>query len=211
MPNDTGAFGGFCAGPAFVDALFNATATDTNACVGPVTGFTDFTLNNIFTCVAPRLRAACAAVANAVPVSHRTIYGFMAIVIALFLASLCVIHQVTSPCAFYSPAASADRSTRPPAKRVRTLQEDRREARRQGLRLKTRPIHPSRQHPPPPRTIPRPVSQGPNAARVYSYLSTAACLRRLLSSCCVRSVGSRLASLTLGPRRCCCCCFFRSC
>ncbi|GJE86797.1 tetraspanin [Phanerochaete sordida] len=71
MPNDTTAIGGFCANQTFVDSLFNATATDTHACVGPITGFTDFTLNNIFT----------------------TIYGYMAIVIALFLASLCVIHQ----------------------------------------------------------------------------------------------------------------------
>lgn len=71
MPNDSLAFGGFCQDAAFTQSLFNATATDTHACVGPVTGFTDFTLNNIFS----------------------TIYGYMAIVIALFLASLCIIHQ----------------------------------------------------------------------------------------------------------------------
>lgn len=71
-PNETfTVLGGFCANQTFVDSLFNKSAPDQNACVGPITAFTDFTLNNIFT----------------------TIYGFMAIIISLFLASLCVIHQ----------------------------------------------------------------------------------------------------------------------
>ncbi|KAI0340668.1 hypothetical protein BDW22DRAFT_391989 [Trametopsis cervina] len=61
---------GFCSNSTNV-GLVNTNNTDMFRCVGPITGFTDFTLNNIFT----------------------TIYGYMAILIALFLASLCVIHQ----------------------------------------------------------------------------------------------------------------------
>jgi len=52
---------GFCS-----DAATAAVATP---CVGPLTGKADYTLNNIFS----------------------SIYGFMAVVIALFLASMCVI------------------------------------------------------------------------------------------------------------------------
>jgi len=52
-----------------VNAGFCASATNSTPCVGPITSKADFTLNNIFS----------------------SIYGFMAIVIALFLASMCVI------------------------------------------------------------------------------------------------------------------------
>jgi len=52
---------GFCS-----DATKAASATP---CVGPLTGYADFTLNNIFS----------------------SIYGSMAVIIALFLASMCVI------------------------------------------------------------------------------------------------------------------------
>ncbi|KAF7800264.1 hypothetical protein EIP86_011511 [Pleurotus ostreatoroseus] len=60
LTNDTIEASGFCASSAF-------NATTTSPCVGPITAFTDFTLNNI--------------------------YGYMAILICLFLASLCVISQ----------------------------------------------------------------------------------------------------------------------
>lgn len=52
-----------------VNASFCANPTNSTPCVGPITSKADFTLNNIFS----------------------SIYGFMAIVIALFLASMCVI------------------------------------------------------------------------------------------------------------------------
>lgn len=69
-PNDTTvAIGGFCSSPAFVAGLYNATVTTANACVGPITGYAEPMLNQVFTLV----------------------YGFMAVVISLFLASLCVI------------------------------------------------------------------------------------------------------------------------
>ncbi|PCH38694.1 tetraspanin [Wolfiporia cocos MD-104 SS10] len=69
-PNDTTvALGGFCANQTFVDGLFVSNTSNTNACVGPITAFAEPTLNQIFTYV----------------------YGFMAVVICLFLASLCVI------------------------------------------------------------------------------------------------------------------------
>ncbi|THG98905.1 hypothetical protein EW026_g3346 [Hermanssonia centrifuga] len=64
-------YGGFCANQTFVNTLVNPNNTDQFRCVGPITAFTDFTLNNVFT----------------------TIYGYMAILILLFLASLCIIHQ----------------------------------------------------------------------------------------------------------------------
>jgi hypothetical protein len=71
-PNDTVTFLGFCANQTFIDTnLVNPNDTDAHRCVRPITAFTDFTLNNIFT----------------------TIYGYMAILICLFLASLCVIQQ----------------------------------------------------------------------------------------------------------------------
>lgn len=59
--------GTFCQSQAFVDGL-QANVT-TNFCVTPITSFSDMTLNNVFT----------------------TIYGFIAIVLCLLLASLCVI------------------------------------------------------------------------------------------------------------------------
>jgi len=60
---DLGVMAGFCSDPVF--------AANQTACVTPFTAFADYTLNNIFT----------------------TIYGFMAIVITLFLATLCVINK----------------------------------------------------------------------------------------------------------------------
>jgi len=46
-------------------------AANTSLCVDAITSFADYTLNNVFT----------------------TIYGFMAIIVSLFLASLCVIKK----------------------------------------------------------------------------------------------------------------------
>ncbi|THH06271.1 hypothetical protein EW145_g4197 [Phellinidium pouzarii] len=60
--------GSFCVSDQFITQTNNATG---NFCVGPVTKFADYTLNNIFS----------------------TIYGFMAIIILLFLASLCVRNE----------------------------------------------------------------------------------------------------------------------
>jgi len=61
--------GSFCTSQDVVNRL-NATIA-TNFCVTPVTGFADMTLNNIFT----------------------TVYGFMAIVLCMLLATLCVIKK----------------------------------------------------------------------------------------------------------------------
>ncbi|KAF9557666.1 tetraspanin Pls1 family [Agrocybe pediades] len=61
--------GTFCTSQDFVNSL--PTNVTTNFCVSPVTNFADVTLNNIFTWV----------------------YGFMAIVLCLLLASLCVIKK----------------------------------------------------------------------------------------------------------------------
>lgn len=61
--------GNFCTSQNFVAGLNTSVAT--NFCVQPITSFADKTLNNIFT----------------------TIYGFMAIVLSLLLASLCVIKK----------------------------------------------------------------------------------------------------------------------
>lgn len=69
--NDTTEFTGFCRDQSFVASLQNDTALDQNRCVAPITSFADMTLNNIFT----------------------TMFGFMAIAIALFLASVCVINM----------------------------------------------------------------------------------------------------------------------
>jgi len=66
--------GTFCQNQTFVDnflQLDNTTKDWTGACVTPVTAFADMTLNNTFS----------------------AIYGFMAIVGGLFLASLCVIKK----------------------------------------------------------------------------------------------------------------------
>lgn len=59
--------GSYCTNQAFVSGL-NVTA---DACVGPITAKADYTLNNIFTVV----------------------YGFMAVVLGLLLASMCVIKK----------------------------------------------------------------------------------------------------------------------
>lgn len=61
--------GSFCQSQDFINNL--ATNVTSNFCVTPVTGFADYTLNNIFT----------------------TIYGMMSIVLCLLLASLCVIKK----------------------------------------------------------------------------------------------------------------------
>lgn len=62
--NDLVEFGGICADE-------QAVATVNQTCVDPITTFADSTLDNVFT----------------------TVYGFMAIVLCLFLASLCVIKK----------------------------------------------------------------------------------------------------------------------
>jgi len=62
--NDTAEISGFCN-----QAAINTNTT--NTCVTPITNFADMTLNNIFT----------------------TVYGFMAIVLCLLLATLCVIKK----------------------------------------------------------------------------------------------------------------------
>jgi len=54
-----------------VQSGFCATANNATACVGPITAFADTTLNDIFT----------------------TIYGFAAVIIGLFLATLCIINK----------------------------------------------------------------------------------------------------------------------
>jgi len=70
--NDTVEIGGnFCANQTFVDSLVEASDLDQFRCVAPITAFADMTLNLIFS----------------------TVYGFMAIVILLFLASVCVINK----------------------------------------------------------------------------------------------------------------------
>ncbi|KAI1790770.1 tetraspanin [Ganoderma leucocontextum] len=71
-PNDTVQIGGsFCTNLTFANSLVDPTDADTGRCVAPVTKFTDYTLNNVFS----------------------TIYGFMAVVICLFLATMCVIKR----------------------------------------------------------------------------------------------------------------------
>lgn len=64
LPNDTAEISGFC-------NQTNINLNTTNTCVTPITNFADTTLNNIFT----------------------TVYGFMAIVLCLLLATLCVIKK----------------------------------------------------------------------------------------------------------------------
>jgi len=60
--------GAFCANQTFIEVTNNATG---NFCVTPMTAFADMTLNLTFS----------------------TIYGYMSIVILLFLASVCVINK----------------------------------------------------------------------------------------------------------------------
>jgi len=61
--------GNFCTSQDFVAGLNTSVAM--NFCVQPITDYADMTLNNVFT----------------------TIYGFMAVVLCLLLASLCVIKK----------------------------------------------------------------------------------------------------------------------
>lgn len=64
LSNETNiAVGGFCTDPTF--------AAQQQACVDPLVQYADYTLNNIFS----------------------SVYGYMAIIVGLFLASLCVINQ----------------------------------------------------------------------------------------------------------------------
>jgi len=66
--------GNFCQNQTFVDSflkLDNTTNDWTGACVGPITAFADASLNQAFT----------------------SVYGFMAAVLCLLLASLCVIKK----------------------------------------------------------------------------------------------------------------------
>ncbi|KAI0797737.1 tetraspanin [Abortiporus biennis] len=70
--NDSVTFAGnFCTNQTFADSLVDPNNTDAHRCVAPITSFADMTLNNIFS----------------------TVYGFMAIVIMLFLLSICVINK----------------------------------------------------------------------------------------------------------------------
>jgi hypothetical protein len=62
--------GSFCQNTTFTQS-FNTVNTTTSFCVAPITAFTDYTLENTFT----------------------TIYGFMAVVLSLLVASLCVIKK----------------------------------------------------------------------------------------------------------------------
>jgi len=61
--------GAFCTSQDFANSL-NVNVT-TNFCVTPVTAFTDYTLENTFT----------------------TVYGFMAVILSLLVASVCVIKK----------------------------------------------------------------------------------------------------------------------
>jgi hypothetical protein len=67
--SDTAEIAGYCQSTEFVNGL-NATVVE-NFCVTPISGFANMTLNNIFT----------------------TVYGFMAIILCLLLATLCVIKK----------------------------------------------------------------------------------------------------------------------
>jgi hypothetical protein len=67
--NDAEIGGNFCTSTDFASGL--NTSVLTNFCVTPITSYADMTLNNVFT----------------------TVYGYMAIIICLFLATLCVINK----------------------------------------------------------------------------------------------------------------------
>jgi len=70
LGNDTAEIGGnFCTSNDF--ALSLNTSIAANFCVTPITSYADMTLNNVFT----------------------TIYGYMAVIICLLLASICVIKK----------------------------------------------------------------------------------------------------------------------
>lgn len=87
--------GAFCTSQEFITNLTahnfddKTNITEVGLCVKPITGFADVTLNGIFSCV-PRLPFS---ISHAEVECIRTVYGFMAIVIGLFLASLCVIKK----------------------------------------------------------------------------------------------------------------------
>lgn len=66
---DAAEIGGFCQSQDFINGL--NTMVLSNFCVTPVTAFADYTLNNVFT----------------------TVYGFMAVILCLLLATLCVIKK----------------------------------------------------------------------------------------------------------------------
>ena len=66
-----------------------------NFCVTPITTFADTTLNDIFTWVRKRNRYN-----KKLTLWSRTIYGFMAIVLCLLLATLCVIKKAGNPLKF---------------------------------------------------------------------------------------------------------------
>lgn len=70
LGNDTAEIGGsFCTSTDFANGLNTSIAS--NFCVTPITTFADMTLNNVFT----------------------TVYGYMAIIICLLLATICVIKK----------------------------------------------------------------------------------------------------------------------
>jgi hypothetical protein len=69
LGNDTAEIGGYCQSLEFISGL-NESVPE-NFCVTPITDFANMTLNNIFT----------------------TVYGFMAIILCLLLATLCVIKK----------------------------------------------------------------------------------------------------------------------
>ncbi|KZS99182.1 tetraspanin Pls1 family [Sistotremastrum niveocremeum HHB9708] len=77
---DLGTIGGFC-----TDATFAANATP---CVGPITEYADYTLNNIFSTV-----SICITPLTSLFIPTAQIYGFMAVILALFLATMCVIKK----------------------------------------------------------------------------------------------------------------------
>ena len=71
MPNDTtAAVGGFCANTTFIDSLFNATATTTNACISHLTGYGEPMLNQIFTYVSAHSSRLLRTVTDPVAVSQ---------------------------------------------------------------------------------------------------------------------------------------------
>ncbi|KAJ7349291.1 tetraspanin [Mycena albidolilacea] len=69
--NDSEIGGSFCQNTTFTQSLNLNPNITTNFCVSPITAFTDYALENTFT----------------------TIYGFMAVVLSLLVASLCVIKK----------------------------------------------------------------------------------------------------------------------
>ncbi|KAF7338628.1 25S rRNA adenine-N(1) methyltransferase [Mycena venus] len=73
--NDSEIGGTFCANTTFTQSLNLNPNITTNFCVTPITLFTDYTLENTFTTVS------------------KPIYGFMAVVLSLLVASLCVIKK----------------------------------------------------------------------------------------------------------------------